>query len=84
MLHGNGVVDSLGGTVKHSVWKFIKADGNAPLDAMSYSEIAGQCNPNNIFFLSSEDIEKKSDEMTEHWHQILPVPNTVKLQCIKT
>ena len=52
---------------------------------MSYSEIAHQRNPNiSIFFISSEDIEKKSDEMTEHWHQILPVPNTVKLHCIKT
>ena len=41
---------------------------------MSYSEIARQRNPNiNIFFMSSEDIEKKSDEMAEHWHQILPV-----------
>ena len=26
--------------------------------------------------MSSEDIEKKSDEMTEHWNQILPVPNS--------
>ena len=52
---------------------------------MSYSEIARQRNPNiNIFFMSSEDIEKKSDEMAEHWHQILPVLNTAKLYCIKT
>ena len=52
---------------------------------MSYSEIALQCNPNiNIFFISPEDTEKKSDEMTEYWHQILPMPNTVKLYCIKT
>ena len=80
-----GAVDGLGGTVKHSVWRFVKAGGNAPLDAMSYSEIALQCNPNtSIFFISSEGIGKKSDEMTEHWHQILPVPNTLKLHCIKT
>ena len=52
---------------------------------MSYSEVACQRNPNiNIFFIPSEDIEKKSDEMTEHWHPILPMPNTVKLHCIKT
>ena len=83
--HGKGAVDGLGGTVKHSVWRFVKAGGNAPLDAMSYSEIALQCNPNtSIFFISSEGIGKKSDEMTEHWHQILPVPNTLKLHCIKT
>ena len=69
MLHGKGAVDGLGGTVKHSVWRFVKAGDNALLDAMSYSEIACQRNPNiNIFFILSEDIEKKSDEMTEHWH----------------
>ena len=51
---------------------------------MSYSEIACQRNPNiNIFFILSEDVEKKSDEMTEHWQQILLVPNSVILCCIK-
>ena len=61
--HGKGAVDCLGGTAKRSAWRFIKAGGNAPLDAMSYSEIACQRNPNiNIFFISSEDIEEKSDE----------------------
>ena len=61
-----GIVDSLGGTVKHSVWRFVKAGGNAPLDTISYSEIAHQHNPSYIFFISFEDIEKKSDEMPEH------------------
>ena len=82
---GKGTVYGLEGKVKCSVWRFVKAGGNAPLDAMSYSEIACHHNRNiNIFFISSEDIEKKSDEMSEHWHQILLMPNTVKLHCIKT
>ena len=64
MSHGKGPVDCLGGTVKGSAWRFVKAGGNASLDATSYSEIACQRNSNiNIFFVSSEDIEKKSDEM---------------------
>ena len=37
MSHGKGT-DGLGGTVKHSVWRFVKAGGNAPSDAMSCSE----------------------------------------------
>ena len=83
-LHGKGAVDCLGGTVKHSGWRSVKVGGNAPLDKMSYSEIAHQRNPNiNIFFILSEDIEKKSDEI-KHWNQILPVSNTVKLHCVKT
>ena len=66
MSHGKGAADGLGGTVKHSVWRFVKAGGNAPLDARSYSEIAHQRNPNiDIFSISSEDIEKKSDEMRQ-------------------
>ena len=64
-LHEKRTVDGLGGTVKCSVWRIVKADGNASLDAMSYSEIARQLNLNiNIFFLLSEDIEKKSDQLT--------------------
>ena len=36
MLLGKGAVDGLGGTVKRSVWKFVKAGGNIPADAMHY------------------------------------------------
>ena len=49
--HGKGAVDGSGGTVKRSVWRFVEAGGNAPLDAISYSEIACQRNPNNIFHI---------------------------------
>ena len=40
MLHGKGAVAGLGGAVKCSLWRFVKTDSNAPLDAMSYLEIA--------------------------------------------
>ena len=36
MLLGKGAVDGLGGTVKRSVWKFVKAGGNIPADAMHH------------------------------------------------
>ena len=71
-LHGKGPVDGLGGTGKYSVWRFDKIRGNAPLDELFRNCSSTQSNI-NIFFMSSEDIEKKSDEMAEHWHQILPV-----------
>ena len=61
MLHGKGTVDGLGGAVKCSLWRFVNIDSNAPLDAMSYLEIAGQCNANiNIFFISSERISERN------------------------
>ena len=51
-------LDGLGGTVKFLVWRFTS------LNAISFSEIAYQRNPN--INMLSVDIEKKSDEMTEH------------------
>ena len=39
MPHGKVAVDGLGVTVKHFLWIFAKAGGNAPLDAMSYSKL---------------------------------------------
>ena len=41
-----GAVDSLGGTIKCSVWRYVKAGSNAYLDEISYWEIARQSNPN--------------------------------------
>ena len=51
MLHGKGAVNGLVQTVKHSVWRFVKAGGNAPLDAMSYSEIACQSKHQHLFHI---------------------------------
>ena len=47
--HGKGDIDGLGGAGKRSVRRLVESGGSAPLDAISYSEIARQCNPNNIF-----------------------------------
>ena len=69
-------LDGLGGTVNFLVWRFTS------LNAISFSEIACQRNPN--INMSSVDIEKKSDEMTEHYDQILPVQDTVKSHYFKT
>ena len=41
-----GCFDGLGGAVKCFLWRFVKTDSNAPLDAMNYLEIASQCNAN--------------------------------------
>ena len=59
-LHGKEAVDGLGGTVKHSVWRIVKAGGNAPLDAMVIQKLLIHAmNPNiNIFFISSKILKR--------------------------
>ena len=82
--HGKGAVDGIGGTVKRSVWRFVRAGADAPLDAKSYAKIAEQRNPNiNISFITADEIQAKSIEMTEQWKSVIPVPNTLKLHCIR-
>lgn len=39
-------MDGIGGTVKWSVWKYVKAGRDAPLNAESYANIAKELNPN--------------------------------------
>ena len=58
----------IGGTVKHSVWRFVRAGADAPFDAKSYSKIAEQRNPNiSISFITADEIQAKAIEITEQW-----------------
>ena len=59
-LHGKEAVDGLGRAVKCSVWRIVKAGGNAPLDAMVIHKLLiNAMNPNiNIFFISSEILKR--------------------------
>ena len=46
--HGKGAVDGIGGTLKRSVWRVVRAGTKSPIDAASYAGIATQRNPNII------------------------------------
>ena len=83
--HGKGAVDGIGGTVKRSVWRSVKAGADAPIDAVSYSEIAKDRNPNiNVIYISADEVKTQSDPMTDRWNAVLPVANTLKLHCIRS
>ena len=82
--HGKVAVDGIGGTVKRSVWRVVRAGTTAPLDAASYAEIASNRIPNiNVEYISSAEIEKDSVEKAPIWSAAVGVPNTLKLHCVR-
>ena len=82
--HGKGAVDGIGGTVKRSVWRVVRAGTTAPLDAASYAEIASDRNPNvNVKYISSAEIKKDSVKKAPIWSAAVGVPNTLKLHCVR-
>ena len=81
--HGKGAVDGIGGTVKRSVWRVVRAGTTAPLDAASYAEIASNRNPNiNVEYVSSAEIENDSVEKAPSWSAAVGVPNTLQVHCV--
>ena len=61
--HGKGAVDGIGGSLKRSVWRVVRAGTKSPIDAASYAGIATQRNPNiNVVYISSEEIKLQSDK----------------------
>ena len=54
------------------------------LDAKSYANIAEQINPKiNISFITADEIQAKTIKITKKWKSPIPVPNTLKLHCIR-
>ena len=85
MSNGKGAVDGIGGTLKRSVCRVVRAGTKSPIDAASYTGIATQRNPNiNVVYISSEEIKLQSDKKSALWDTALAIPNTQKLHCIRT
>ena len=64
--HEKGAGDGIGGTVKRSVWRSVKAGADGPLDAVTYTEIAKDRNPNiNIIYISADEVKTQSDRSLE-------------------
>ena len=77
-------VDGIGGTLKRSVWRVVRAGTKSPIDAASYAGIATQRNTNiNAVYISSEEIKLHSDKKSALWDTALAIPNTQKLHCIR-
>ena len=82
--HGKGVVDGLGGTVKRSVWRYVRSGKAQATTALSFFQVAMDRNPNiHIHFIPKTHIEKNKATLDSHWDKTIPVPNTHKLHSVK-
>lgn len=83
--HGKGVVDGLGGTVKRSVWRYVKSGMGEAANPVDFSRIAAERNPGiQIMFVSQESIQAESARLNAFWDDVTPVTNTHKLHSIKS
>ena len=46
-----GIIDGLGATVKHSVWRFVRAGGNAALDTMLFRNCSSTQSKLHLFHI---------------------------------
>jgi hypothetical protein len=82
--HGKGAVDGLGGTVKRSVWRHIRAGRASITNATEYAAVAKDRNPGtHVIFIPASDIEEKENMLKEHWDGVLSGPGTQSLHSIK-
>jgi hypothetical protein len=82
--HGKGAVDGIGGTLKRSVWRVVRAGTNSPVDAASYAEIAIKRNPIiNVVFIPTEEVKSQADKKIAQWDVALGIPNTQKLHALE-
>ena len=83
--HGKGVVDGLGGTVKRSVWRYVRSSrGNAGTPILFY-QVAKERNPEvNVHFIPKIQIEENRSHLERYWNEIKAVPNTHKTHFVKS
>ena len=83
--HGKGVVDGIGGTIKRTVWRNVKAGKVFVATAQEYADVATLLIPNvHIKFISSDEIlDDKSMQLQQYWETVLPVPSIKSVYCVK-
>ena len=83
--HGNGVVDGIGGTLKRTVWRHVKAERAHVMNASEYSTPGKQLCPNiHIEFIPKEDIAQQTTFLDAKWASIRAIPRTHHIHCVKT
>ena len=76
--------DGIGVTVKRSTWRAVKTDKNHVSDVSEYASIVKEQDSNiNIEFISSNEIEEKTQYLSSIWENILAVPCALKLHCVE-
>lgn len=81
--HGKGAVDGLGGTVKNSVWRFMKTACASATTAEEYATLAKERNLNiHIQFISHEAMEQKEIFLKQHWEGVFCIPRTHRIHVV--
>ena len=82
--HGKGIVDGIGGTVKRTVWRHIKAGSSHATSAHDFYLVAKETNPNiNVEFISKEKIQQSEQKLLHTWKQVRNVPNIRKMHTVR-
>jgi hypothetical protein len=77
--HGKGVVDALGGTLKRSVWRAVKARKVLVNDAITFHGVAKElCKGVNVLYCSSIEIREKSEFLEERWTNVIQLDKIQK------
>ena len=72
--HGKGVVDGLGGTIKHSVWRYVQSGKAQATTALSFFQVAVYRNPNiHNHLIPKSHTEKNKTTLKSNWDKTVPV-----------
>lgn len=76
--HGKRVADGIGGTVKRSVWNYIKANtGCAINNAEQFARLTAERKHNvMIAYITKEEVDSKFPDVEHYWDASKAVPNT--------
>ena len=80
--HGKGVVDGLGGTIKRSVFRYIRTGKAQAATPEEFAKVAATRNPGiHIKFITSDEVNENKDTngLDEYWKGTLSVYQTHKI-----
>ena len=82
--HGKGIIDGLGGTVKRSVWRYVRSGKGFATTPQMFHELALQRNPGiNILFISKNEVAENEVHLNAHWDNTIPIANTHKIHSVR-
>lgn len=82
--HGKGVVDGIGGTVKRSVWRYVRSGKVQASTPKAFFDAAVARNPEiTVNFITKESIHQSKEVLEAQWSDTTPVANTHKLHFVK-
>jgi hypothetical protein len=83
--HGKGAVDGIGGTIKRTVFRAIKARNHHASNAKQYADCARDVlHSITILHIDSTAIAARKPELDLMWDSVIAVPGTHGVHCVRT